>query len=326
MKNFYRNKRILVTGASGFIGTNLIKKLLKLEANVIGVVHKKKPQLKLNQVRYFKKDLTKQKNCLEVCKNIDYVFMCAANSSGAAVIQNEPLSHLTPNIVMNAYMLKASYESNVKKFAFISSNTVYPVSNRPVSENDSCFKFFNKYHIVGWMKIFSEEMCKMYSMHVKPKMKTLIVRPGNLYGPFDKFDPSQSKVIASLIRKFFLKQNPIEVWGNGQDIKDFLYIDDFINGIIKAFTRDDILKPINLASSTPVTIKDVVKNLKKISKAKRVFIKYDISKPTMIPVRLISNAYAKKMINFKVKHTLYNGLKKTFHWYSKNHKKFDDNI
>lgn len=326
MKNFYKNKNILVTGASGFIGTNLIKRLLSLQANVTGVLHKQKPQLRFDKVKYLKKDLTIKKNCLVVCKNIDYVFMCAANSSGAATIQNAPLNHLTPNIVMNAYMLNAAYEKNVKKFAFISSNTVYPVSNNSMKENDSCYKFFEKYHIVGWMKSFSEEMCKMYSQHVNPKMKTLIVRPANLYGPYDKFNPTQSKVIASLIRKFFIKQNPIEVWGDGNDIKDFLYIDDFINGLIKAFTREDILKPINLASSVPVTIKDVIRNLKKISKQKKVSIKYNISKPTMIPIRLISNSYARKIINFRVKYTLYNGLKKTFYWYSKNYQKSDDNI
>ena len=321
MKNFYKNKRILVTGASGFVGTNLIKRLLSLKVNVTGVIHKQKPQLRFDKVKYLKKDLTIKKNCLEVCKNIDYVFMCAANSSGAAVIQNKPLNHLTPNIVMNAYMLGAAYEKKVKKFAFISSNTVYPVSNYSMKENDSCFKFYEKYHIVGWMKSFSEEMCKMYSQHVEPKMKTLIVRPGNLYGPYDKFNPSQSKVIASLIRKFFIKQNPIEVWGDGNDIKDFLYIDDFINGLIKAFANDKITRPINLASSVPVTIKDVLKNLKKISKTEKTFIKYDTSKPTMIPVRLISNVYAKKIINFKLKNNLYVGLKKTYRWYALNHQK-----
>jgi GDP-L-fucose synthase len=326
LKNFYKNKNILVTGASGFIGTNLIKRLLSLQANVTGVLHKQKPQLRFDKVKYLKKDLTIKKNCLVVCKNIDYVFMCAANSSGAATIQNAPLNHLTPNIVMNAYMLNAAYEKNVKKFAFISSNTVYPVSNNPMKENDSCYKFFEKYHIVGWMKSFSEEMCKMYSQHVNPKMKTLIVRPANLYGPYDKFNPTQSKVIASIIRKFFIEQNPIEVWGDGNDIKDFLYIDDFINGLIKAFVQNKITGPINLASSTSVTIKDIIKNLKIITKRKKISINYNASKPTMIPVRLISNAYAKKVINFKVKNNLYKGLKKTYEWFALNHKKINDYI
>lgn len=321
MKNFYKNKKILVTGAAGFVGTNLINKLLKLGAKVTGVIYKKEPQVRYRNVKYIKKDLTIKKNCIDVTKNIDFVFMCAANSSGAAVMQTEPLTHLTPNVVMNAHMLAASYKNKIKKFAFISSNTVYPVTNYSVKENDVCYQFFSKYHIVGWMKCFSEEMCKMYDQHVNPKMETLIVRPGNLYGPYDKYSPKESKVIASLITKFFTKQNPLQVWGDGKDIKDFLYIDDFIDGFVRAFSSNKIKGPINIASSVPVTIKDVIHNLIKITKSKKIFVKYDTTKPTMIPKRLISNDYAKKVINFKIKNNLFLGLKKTYNWYVSQQKK-----
>ena len=86
-------------------------------------------------------DLTNKKDCLKVCKNMDFIFMCAANSSGANVIEKKPLTHLTPNIIMNTLMLESPYYNGVKKFCFISSNTVYPVLKRPVVENDVNYKF-----------------------------------------------------------------------------------------------------------------------------------------------------------------------------------------
>jgi len=311
----YKNKRILVTGSSGFIGTNLIKKLVKYDVKIIAVIHKKLPQIKFKKVKYIKGDLTKKSNCLKVTKNIDYIFMCSANSSGANVMEKKPLTHLTPNVVMNSLMLEAAYYNKVKKFCFISSNTVYPLTKYPVSEDKVNYKFFFKYHIVGWMKLFSEEMCKMYSYKIKNPMQTLIVRPGNLYGPYDKYTKKESKVIAAIIRRFFEKQNPLSVWGDGKDLKDFIYIDDFIDGLLKVFSISNFSGPINIASGKSETIRKIIKNLKIITKQKNLKINYNTDMPSMIPYRLISINKAKKLINFNPKTSLYDGLRKTYNWY-----------
>lgn len=318
--SFYRNKRVLVTGASGFIGTNLIKELLKLNAKVVGIIHKKSPQFKSKKIKYIKADLTNRSSCLKVTKNIDYIFMCSANSSGANIMEKKPLTHLTPNLIMNSLMLEAAYYNNVTKFCFISSNTVYPLTKFPVSEDDVNFKFFSKYHIVGWMKLFSEEMCKMYANKIKKPMQTLVVRPGNLYGPYDKYTRSDSKVIAALIRKFYEKQNPLNVWGDGKDLKDFIYIDDFIKGLTKVFSIKNFQEPINLASGKSETIRTVINHLKKISKQKNLIIYYKKDMPSMIPYRLISIKKAQKLFNFKPQISLYEGLKKTYNWYKKYYK------
>lgn len=311
---FFKNKTVLVTGATGFIGTNLINKLLNYGAIIRAVVHKKEPKIKHDQVNYVKADLTQKKDCQEVTKDVKVVFMCAANSSGAEVMEKAPLTHLTPNVVMNALMLEASYSNNIEKFVFISSNTVYPVTNFPVKEKDIDYTFFDKYHIVGWMKLFSEEMCNMYSKNISKPMNTLIVRPGNIYGPYDKFNKRESKVIAAIIRRFAEKENPLLVWGDGNDIKDFIFIDDFVDGLIRA-TISFAEGPINIVSGESITIKDVINELKKISNHENLNVKFDKSKPSMIPVRLISGDYAKKEINFEAKINLYKGLKLTYEWY-----------
>jgi GDP-L-fucose synthase len=316
LSNFFENKKVLVTGASGFIGTNLLNKLVDLGAHVRGITYQNPPQCMNNAAEYLKLDLQLKENCLIATKDVDFVFMASANSSGAAVIENNPLTHLSPNVLMNTNMLEASYENKVNKFCFISSNTVYPVTDQPVNENDVNYSLFEKYYIVGWMKIFSEIMCKMYSKHLQRPMETLIVRPGNLYGPFDKFGQKDSKVIASLVRKFCENQNPIEVWGDGEDIKDFLYIDDFIEGMLLVFEKSSEFEVFNVASGKPVNIKQIVKILQDITKLASE-IEFDHSKPTMIPIRKIDIS---KIIDkgWRPRINLEVGLEETVEWYLKN--------
>ena len=308
-------ERILITGGSGFLGTNLLLKLKNQKVRLFSTYYKNRKFTKVKKVKYTRVDLENKKNCLKVCKNIDTVVMCAANSSGAAIMQKKPLVHLNPNVFMNLNMLEAAYQSGVKKFIFISSNTVYPEVNHPVKEEEASFNFFKKYFIVGWMKRFSEVVCDVYSSKINSPMKTIIIRPGNLYGPFDKFDKEKSKVIPSLIRKIVERQNPLEVWGDGKDLKDFLYIEDFCNAVIKIMRKKNLSNIYNIASGKGVTINQIISILFKIEKIKNIKIKYDKTKPTMIPKRLININKAKKEIGIINKTSISIGLEKTIKWY-----------
>lgn len=311
-------QKILVTGGSGFIGTNYLKsiegKFTKIRSNYF----QNDNFSKVNGVEYIKADLENVSDCKELCEDIDIVVMCAAISSGAAIMEKTPLVHLTPNIRMNLNMLEAAYECGVKKFVFISSNTVYPHVDYAVKEGDSQYSFFEKYHVVGWMKKFTEEVCEIYSKKIKKKMTTIVVRPGNLYGPYDKFDIEKSKVIASLIRKVVEKQNPINVWGDGEDLKDFLYIDDFVEGLNKIVFDINKFEVINLASGKGITIKEILNLIIKLEKAENLEVEYDKSKPTMIPKRLINISKAKELLNFNPKTNMEDGLHKTIKWFKEN--------
>ena len=317
MKDFYEGKRVLVTGASGFIGTNLVRKLVSLGAIVRGATHENAPQEVLSGVEYLKCDLLNMEDCLNATKDMDYVFMAAANSSGAAVMETTPLVHLTPNVVMNSQILAAAYENNVTKFCFISSNTVYPLTDFAVKEEDVTNEFYEKYFIVGWMKRFSEIMCEMYSNKIKRPMETLVVRPGNLYGPFDKYTWTESKVIAALIRRAVEKQNPFDVWGDGLDLKDFLYIDDFTEGMLLAFAKSDHFMPINIASGVPVTIREVLTVILKAADHDEVQVRFDSTKPTMIPKRMIDISKMQQLTGWSPETNLTDGITKTMEWYKK---------
>jgi len=316
--DYFRNKRVLVTGAAGFVGSHLVDALVDLGATVRGTLHTLEPYQKNSNCEYLKVNLEKFDDCKLVTKNIDFVFMCAANSSGAAVIQETPLVHLTPNIVMNSQMLSAAHESKVSKFCFISSNTVYPETDFPVQESDSTGVFFDKYFIVGWMKKFSEIMCEMYSTKITDPMQCVVIRPGNLYGPRDKFKKSESKVIAALIRRAFEGEDPFEVWGDGQDVKDFLYIEDFIKGLLLVFSETRYFNIYNVASGEPIKVQDVLKKILDLTNQQHIKINYDSSKPKMLPVRLISIDKIKNDTNWAPLTSIESGLQKTYEWYRGN--------
>jgi GDP-L-fucose synthase len=320
IKNFYKGKKILVLGSSGFIGKNLIKNLNKLDCKILATYNKNKPKIKTKKKIIYKKiDLLNSSTKItnKLFKNVDYVFMCAAVSSGAAVIEKKPLDHLSPNIIMNTRCLEAAYLSSVKKFCFISSSTVYPNLKKKINEHDVNFSFFDKYYIVGWMKLFSEIMCGMYSAKIKKTMQTLIVRPSNLYGPFDKFDPKLSKVIPSLIRKSLKSKKTLKVWGDGKDFKDFLYIDDFIDGLLIAFTKKD-LKIVNISYGKSHSLRKIIKIIQKYVN-KKLHIQYDKDMPSMIPYRTISNSLIKKKTTWKPIMSIESGLIKTIDWYKENY-------
>jgi len=313
--DYFKNKKVLVAGGAGFIGTNLIKKLLEFEAQVRAADIKQKLQIQDNRIEYIKSDLTKKQDCQKAVKDVDYVFMVAANTSGAAVIEKTPLVHVTPNVIMNSLMLEASYEAGVKKFLFISSNTVYPVSDQSVKESDMEYgNLFSKYYFVAWMKQFSEVLCEMYTKIKKP-MKTIVVRPANSYGPYSDFEKETSHVIPALIRKVVERHNPIEVWGDGLDIKDFIYVEDLVEGMLLAMEKIENFDPVNIASGQPCTIKEILKIILIADNYQDAKIIFDASKPTMIPKRLIDTSKAKKILGFEAKTSLAEGIKKTIDWY-----------
>lgn len=212
-------------------------------------------------------------------------------------------------------MIEAAYATGVKKFLFVSTNTVYPLTDFPVKETDVTNEFFKTYHIVAWMKRFTEIVCEMYANRIKEPMKTVVVRPGNLYGPYDKFDWEKSKVVPALMRRAIEKHDPFVVWGDGMDIKDFLYIDDYIDGMILAMEKLESFEPINIASGEPVTIREVLSLILQASDYENAPVEYDSTKPTMIPKRMIDITLAKDKLGFQPKVSLEEGLERTIKWY-----------
>ena len=314
----FKDAKVLVTGGAGFVGTNLILRLLELGAKVTATIHRRDPQITDSRVTFIRAELLNPGDCEKVCAGQDYVFMCAANTSGAGVMATTPLVHLTPNVIINVSMLDAAYKAGVKKFCFLSSNTVYPLTDAAVKEEDCVDEFYEKYHIVAWMKRFTEIVCEMYDKKIAKPMKTCVVRPGNIYGEYDDFEWATSHVIPALVRKVAERQSPLEVWGDGKDLKDFVYISDFVDGMLEAFEKIDGYDPINIAGGNSVTVRDVLGHLMKAAGYEDANIKYLTDKPTMIPKRLISIDRAKSVLGWQPKVPIADGLARTLAWYKAN--------
>ncbi len=317
---FFYGKKVLVTGGTGFVGANLVERLKELGAIITVTCHKHFPKLINGDINYFRADLTDKIYVRRVMEGQDYVFMCAANTSGAAVIEKTPLAHVTPNVIMNTLALEAAYLAGVKKFLFISSNTVYPVSRLHVKEEQMMSgPPYEKYFGVAWMKRFTEILCEVYSTKIKEPMQTVVVRPANIYGEHDDFEWETSHVVPALIRKVVERHDPVEVWGDGSDIKDLIYVKDFVDGALLAMEKLTDFLPINIATGRGVTLKGVLRTILEIDGYKDARIVYDASKPTMIPKRLISTLRAEKLLGFKARTSLKEGLLRTIKWYREGH-------
>ncbi len=317
----FKGSNVLVTGAGGFLGTNMAKRLVEEGSYVRGTLHTRGPQFEHQKLEYVKADLTNMEECRRVVEGMDYVFMCAANTSGAAVMATQPLAHVTPNVVMNAQMLEASYQAKVKKFLFISSSAAYPPSGElPISEEEMfAGDPYEAYFSVGWMKRYGEVLCRIYSEKIKDPMSTVVVRPSNIYGPYDKFDFERSHVTAALTRKVIERQNPLEVWGTGEDVRDLIYVDDFVDAVMLAMNRLDRFDPVNIGYGKGCRVRAVLNTLLEVDDFREARVVVNPAKPSMIPIRLIDVEKAKVLLNFTAQTDLVMGLRKTIDWYRENH-------
>lgn len=311
--------RVTVAGAAGFVGTNLLPALVAAGAKVRGVIHSKPPRFAGQGVEFVQADLTTAEGCRTAVENTDIFVMAAANSSGAQVMATTPLSHLTPNIVMNALTLEAAHGAGVSKYCFISSNTVYPPGDKAMREEDVTGEFFESYKIVAGMKLYSEQMVQHYSALPSQNMNTLIVRPANLYGPFDKFSPGESKVVPALIRRAIERENPFTVWGEGRDVKNFLYISDFVEALVRALTLDLRHEVLNVASGFSLSLQEILPIILSETGYESARIQFDATKPTMIPVRKISNQRAREFLGWEPTVGIEEGLKRTVEWFKRDH-------
>ena len=317
LQDFFRDKKCLVLGASGFIGSNLVHKLVELGADVSGTYFSKNRNDVFQEIEMKQCDATKREQLTEILIGIDYVFIACAITSGSAVMRKTPFVHLSDNMVMNTRILESCDDSKVKRVLFISSSTVYPNSSEVMTEELSTGNFFPAYEIVATMKQASENLALLYAKHSKNKMESVIVRPSNSYGPGDDFDPVTSKVLPALIRKFSQAENPIEVWGDGADIKDFVYIDDLVDGIVRAMALGVNGNIYNIASGKDSTIRDAVEILTRECNVKSELINYLTDIPSMIPVRRISIEKSRKNLGYSPKTNLSVGLRNTLDWFRK---------
>jgi len=310
-------KRILVTGGTGFLGSSLVERLVRGGHWIRATFHKQHVRVSREPVDWVRADLTKPEDCARVMRGIDVVFHFAANTAGAAVMIETPLVHVTTNVVMNTRLLEAAHAAGVERVVFPSSGAAYPpTGDRPVTEPEMFTgEPYPAYYPVASMKRFTELLCEMYARRIKPPMSTVIVRPSNVFGPGDKFDPKTSHVTAALVRKVADRLDPLEVWGTGEDVRDLIYIDDFLDGLLLAAQAESPFAAVNIAAGEGHSVREILETLLDLDGWTDADVRYDPSKPSTIPIRLMSNELARNTLGFAPKIDLRVGLRRTLDWY-----------
>lgn len=311
MKNFFSDKKILLTGGGGFVGQHVYKKLLEK-----GV---KKENIFIPRSKDY--DLRKKEICEKVTKNIDIVIHLAGNVGGIGYNLEYPGTLFYDNITMGVNLIEASRINKVKKFVCIGTICAYPkFTPVPFKEVDLWNGYPEETNApYGIAKKVLLVMLQAYRQQYG--FNGIYLLPVNMYGPGDNFDPKVSHVIAALIKKIYdaKKQGKKEiiVWGDGSATREFFYVEDAAEAIILATEKYNKPDPINIGAGFEISIKELVEMLVKLMDFKGTII-WDKSKPNGQPRRMLDTTKAKKEFGFVAKTKFEDGLKKTIEWYYKN--------
>ena len=310
-------KKILICGATGFIGKNITLGLSKNKNYEIHAVRFKRPAYKTSDnVKWHKADLRNPASIDKLIKNMDIVVQAAATTSGSKDIVSKPHIHVTDNAVINSFIFRSAYTHEIKHFIFPSCTVMYPSSKKATKENDFTGRIIDKYKGAGETKVYLEKIAKFYSMLSKTKFT--IIRHSNIYGPHDKYDLDKSHVFGATITKVMKAKDDLEVWGDGSEIRDFLHADDLVNFIKKAISKQKTQYEIyNCGSGKAITIKQLCNLILKISK-KPLKIKFNKNKPTIKFDMFLNCNKAKKELGWEPKIEIESGIRKTISWWIKN--------
>ena len=318
LDNFYKNKKVLVTGGSGLIGQPLVELLLEQGADVT-VVSLDDPSRANKNVKFVKADLRNFDNCMTVCKNQEIVFHLAGVKGSPDMTSKQPASFFYPTISFSFNMLEAARRSLVSKYLFTSSIGVYSPAE-VFNEEDVWQTFPSKNdRFAGWAKRMCELQIEAYAIEYEWN-NVSIVRPANVYGPFDNFDIKNAMVIPSLIIKALNDSQKFRIWGDGSPIRDFIYSKDVAIGMMNVLAKG-YNKPVNLGSGKGVSIKEIVDLIIKHTNCKKEII-WDTNMPSGDKKRLM-NIERQTSLDISLQTSIDDGIKNTVEWYL-NHKKFID--
>jgi len=311
--SFYTNRNVLVTGGTGLIGQPLVKMLVDKGANIT-VVSLDDPDRVQQGVNFARVDFREFSNCITACENMDMVFQLAGVKGSPAMTAKRPASFFVPTITFNTNMMEAARLCGVKRYLFTSTIGVYSLAE--VFCEDDVWKTFPSVNdkFAGWAKRMGELQAEAYRIEYDWN-DISIVRPANVYGTYDNFDPGNAMVIPSLIKRALDGEDPLVVWGDGSAIRDFIHARDVASGMLLVMEKEEN-RPVNIGSGVGCSIKEIVDIIISNMKNKPKVV-WDTSKPSGDKKRLMDITRAKS-IGFKPDVPIEKGISEVMEWYQEN--------
>jgi GDP-L-fucose synthase len=306
-----KDKKILVTGGAGFLGTYVVRKLQGRGVS--------KKNILVPRSKEF--DLRKWEELQKIIQGQDAVIHLAAKVGGIGFNREKPGELFYDNLMMSVHLMEAARQGGVKKFVAVGTICAYPkFTPVPFKEDDLWEGYPEETNApYGLAKKMSLVQAQAYRQQYN--FNAVYLLPVNLYGPRDNFDPGSSHVIPALIRKVDeakkAGQEHIEVWGTGKATREFLYVEDAAEGVILAAENYNKPEPVNLGSGIEISIKDLAETIRRLMDFEGE-INWDSLKPDGQPRRMLDVSKAEGEFGFKAKVGFEEGLKNTIDWYLKN--------
>ena len=305
------DKRIVITGGSGFLGRFVIERLSAGGCNSIFIPRSRDYNL------LEKEDVKK----LYADTRPDIVIHLAAHVGGIGANQEKPGTFFYDNLIMGVQLIEEGRLCRIEKFVCMGTICAYPKYTPVPFREEDLWNGYPEETNAPYGIAKKVLLVQLQAYRKQYGVKGVYLLPANLYGPYDNFDPSTSHVIPALIKKCFDAtregKDEIIVWGTGEATREFLYVEDAAEGIVLATERYDDPEPINLGAGFEISIKDLLDKIIELTRFKGRVV-WDTSRPDGQPRRMLDTTRATKYFGFKATTNLHEGLKKTIAWYKEN--------
>ena len=301
-----RDHACVVTGC-GFVGSHLVDALLDSGARVRVATGNRPPHRTHPKLEAITVDLTRPQDCLRAVEGMECVLHAAGSVGAAGTGPSAVMSGIATNLTLTANVLQAAWQGGAQRALVFSSSTAYPVIDRPAREAELWDgPVFPGYLGYGWMRRYFERLAEFVAR--ESGMGIAVVRPAALYGPRDNFDPATGHVVSSLIRRAVAGESPLQVWGTGNDIRDFLHVRDFARGCLLALEHKADCDPINLSSGIGISTGDLARLILAALERSTTDIRFEPDWPSALPYRVLDMTKASACLGFTPRISLSEGL------------------